>query len=96
MFIPHRTALVVGVRGADGAEDSVSGRVLFDLHDVTGSFEHRGLVHVLHDDLNGGFVGVAPHREETRVPVDVFHLDSQTVLTLLLEVQRLQENTKWN
>lgn len=89
--VPDKAVLVVRIGRADGANDGVPGGVLFDLHDVARTLEHGRLVHVLHDDLDGGLVPEGSHGVEARVDVDVFHLDAQAVLTLLLKVQRLHK-----
>lgn len=91
-FLPDEAVFVIRVRRANRADDGVPRRVLLHLHDVAGSLEHGRLVHVLHNDLDGGFVPERPHGEEAWVDVDVLHLDAQTVLTLPLVVQRLKKN----
>lgn len=90
-MLPDETVLVVGIGRADGADDGVPGGVLFDLHDVAGALEHRRLVHVLHDDLDGGLVPEGPHGEEAWVDVGVLHLNAEAVLALPLKVQRLRK-----
>lgn len=88
--VPDKTVFVVRIRCADRSDDGVPGGILFDLHDVAGSLEHRRLVHVLHEDLDGGVVPEGADGEEARVDVGVLHLDMETVLTLPLEVQGLR------
>lgn len=86
---PDQAAFVVRIGGADRADDDVPVCVLSDLHDVAGPLERRRLVHILHRDPDGGLVPERPHLVEAGVDVDVFHLNAQTVLSLLLKVQRL-------
>lgn len=88
--VPDKAAFVVRIGGADGADGGVLSRVFLDLHHVAGALKHRRLVHILHDDLDDGLVPEGAHGEEARVDVHVFHLNSETVLTFLLKVQRLQ------
>lgn len=89
--VPDRTVFDVGIRRADGVDDSVPRCIFFDLHDVAATLEHRRLVHVLHSDPDGGLVPEGAHGEEARIDVDIFHLNPQSVLLLPLIVQRLED-----
>lgn len=92
--LPDQAVFVVRIRRADRPDDGVPRRVLPHLHDVAGALEDGRLVHVLHHDLDAGLVPEGPHGVEARVDVDVFHLDAEAVLTLLLVIQRLKQQTR--
>lgn len=94
VHLPDEAVFVIRIRRADGADGGVLGRVFFHLHYVAGALEHGRLVHVLDDDLDGGLVPEGALRVEAGVDVDVFHLDTQTVLPLPFIVQRLQNRQK--
>lgn len=93
-LVPDKTFLIIRVRCTDGADDHVPGCILLDLHHVAGALKHRRLIHILHDDLDGGLIPERAHGEEARVDVSVLHLNAEAVLTFPLEVQRLPSRTE--
>lgn len=92
--VPDRTVFDVGIRRADGADDSVPGCIFFDLHDIAATLKHWGLIHVFHGDLDDGLVPEGAHGEEAWVDVDIFHLNPQSVLLFPLKVQRLEDRVE--
>lgn len=94
VHLPDEAVFVIRIRRADGADGGVLGRVFFHLHYVAGALKHGRLIHVLNDDLDGGLVPKGALRVEAGVDVDVFHLDTQTVLPLPFIVQRLQNRDR--
>jgi len=91
--------LVVGVRvpGRHHADEAAGGRVLVHLDDVRVPGEARGLVHVLHGDLDRGIVLELEAVDEPGVQVGVPHLHSELKVPLAfiiqcLEIGKEQEN----